>query len=81
MTQAKQDGLDPYQFENHLTKKREKVDEYFDELIVPFTENTRILLRMQLNDITSGIENEGQERIHVENYMILQASTMDVATI
>ena len=79
MTQAKQDGLDPYQFENHLTKKREKVDEYFDELIVPFTENTRILLRMQLNDITSGIENEGQERI--ENYMKLQASTMDVATI
>ena len=41
MTPAKQGGLDLYQFENHLNQKREKVDEYFDEIIAPLTENTR----------------------------------------
>ena len=41
MTPAKQGGLDLYQFENHLNHKREKVDEYFDEIIAPLTENTR----------------------------------------
>ena len=41
MTLAKQGGLDLYQFENHLNQKREKVDEYFDEIIAPLTENTR----------------------------------------
>ena len=41
MTPAKQGGLDLYQFENHRNQKREKVDEYFDEIIAPLTENTR----------------------------------------
>ena len=39
MTPAKQGSLDLYQFEDHLNQKREKVDEYFDEIIAPLTEN------------------------------------------
>ena len=41
MTPAKQGGLDLYQFGNRLNQKREKVEEYFDEIIAPLTENTR----------------------------------------